>query len=91
LADFVGKTPWVSFLAKDEKSRSSTSVCLELDLPADKVKQLAALLEDEAVAYDIGSYRDAPPGLRIWCGATVETGDLEALVPWIEWAYQQVR
>ena len=104
LEDFVDKTPWIHFLAKDEKIRSNTSVCLTLalapdrvtsvcftlDLPADKVKQLIKLLADEGVAYDIGSYRDAPAGLRIWAGATVEKFDLETFLPWLEWAYNEV-
>ncbi|MDX1344087.1 MAG: phosphoserine transaminase [Reinekea sp.] len=90
LEDFVDKTPWIHFLAKDEKIRSNTSVCFTLDLPADKVKQLIKLLADEGVAYDIGSYRDAPAGLRIWAGATVEKFDLETFLPWLEWAYNEV-
>jgi len=90
VTEFVDKTPWIDFLCQDEALRSSTSVCLTLDLPADKVKALAALLNDEGVAYDIGAYKNAPPGLRIWCGATVETADVEKLMPWIEWAYHEV-
>uniref|UniRef100_A0A6U3AP53 phosphoserine transaminase n=1 Tax=Lotharella globosa TaxID=91324 RepID=A0A6U3AP53_9EUKA len=90
LEDWVSKTEWASFLAKDKKTRSNTSVCLSLDLEADKIKQLVSLLDKEDVAYDIGAYRDAPPGLRIWCGATVETEDVEKLTPWIEWAYNEV-
>merc|ERR1711998_825279 len=86
----VAKNDWASFLAKDEKTRSTTSVCLSLDLEADKLKKLVALLEEENVALDIGSYRDAPPGLRIWCGATVEESDVAKLTPWIEWAYNEV-
>ena len=66
-------------------------MCLALDLPEDRVKQLTKLLEAEGVAYDIGSYKDAPPGIRIWCGATVEKADLEALMPWLQWGYEQVR
>ncbi len=90
LEDFVNQNDWVYFLAKDPATRSNTSVCLGVDLEASKVKRMAALLEGEYVAYDIGSYRDAPPGLRIWCGATVEKSDLEALTPWLEWAYEEV-
>lgn len=84
---FVDKHPWANFLAKDPKTRSNTSVCLILDLPKDKVKEMEKMLAAEGVAYDINSYRDAPPGLRIWCGATVEAADLQALTEWIEWAY----
>lgn len=91
IEDFVATHPWISFLAKAPETRSNTSVCLSLDLPADQVKALVKLLEAEGVAYDIGSYKDAPPGIRIWCGATVEKSDLEALMPWLEWAYAQVK
>lgn len=87
IEDFVERNPWASFLAEDPKIRSSTSVCLTLDLPKDKVKELEKMLANEGVAYDINSYRDAPPGIRIWCGATVETADLQCLTSWIEWAY----
>ena len=99
VATWVGQTPWVDFLAGDPKTRSNTSVCLKIVAPAFAAldadrraavpKRLAALLEQEGVAYDIGSYRAAPPGLRIWCGATVERADLEALLPWLDWAYSQ--
>jgi len=87
---FVASESWISFLAKDPATNSNTSVCLELDTDADSVKKLVALLEAEGVAYDIGAYRDAPAGLRIWCGATVEESDLEALMPWLKWAYKEV-
>ncbi|MBR7618205.1 phosphoserine transaminase [Phenylobacterium sp. 20VBR1] len=97
LADWVAKTPWVEFLAADPAIRSNTSVCLKVvdpavtalsdDAQADFAKKLAAILEKEGVALDIGGYRDAPAGLRIWCGATVETSDLEALTPWLDWAF----
>lgn len=97
LADWVAKTPWVEFLAADPATRSNTSVCLKVvdpavtalsdDAQADFAKKLAAVLEKEGVALDIGGYRDAPAGLRIWCGATVETSDLEALTPWLDWAF----
>ena len=87
---FVAENDWISFLAEDATTLSNTSICLTLDLDADKVKQVAKLLEQEGVAYDVGAYRDAPAGLRIWGGATVESSDLEALMPWIGWAYQQV-
>ena len=89
--DFVAATPWIDFLAKNPATRSNTSVCLSLDLPEDKVKALAKLLEAEGVAYDIGSYKDAPPGIRIWCGATVEKSDLDALMPWLAWGYEQIK
>ena len=100
VAAWVERTPWVDFLATDPASRSNTSVCLKVvdekvtALPAagqaDFAKKLAAVLEKETVALDIGGYRDAPPGLRIWCGATVDTDDLEALTPWLDWAFAQV-
>ena len=91
IEDFVAAHPWISFLAKTKETRSNTSVCLSLDLPEDKVKALVKLLESEGVAYDIGSYKDAPPGLRIWCGATVEQADLQALMQWLAWGYEQVK
>ena len=97
LFDWIARTPWVANLAIDPATRSNTSVCLKivdpevLALPAAEhaafVKALALRLEAEGVAFDIGSYRDAPPGLRIWTGATVETGDLVALTPWLDWAF----
>mmetsp|Transcript_9791 Transcript_9791/g.14492 ORF Transcript_9791/g.14492 Transcript_9791/m.14492 type:complete len:428 (-) Transcript_9791:81-1364(-) len=82
---------WIDFLAKDPSIRSSTSVCLTLDLTADEIKQFVALLEKEEIALDIGGYRDAPPSIRIWCGSTVETADVEALLPWLKWAYEEVK
>jgi len=101
IAAWVDKTPWVDFLARDAATRSSTSVCLKLTDPAfakldnaaalKLIDKLAGLLEAEGVAYDIASYRDAPPGLRIWAGATVERADLEALFPWLEWAYGEIK
>lgn len=91
IADFVEANDWIGFLAKDPATRSNTSVCLSLALPADRVSAMVKLLEAEGVAYDIGAYKDAPAGLRIWCGATVERTDLEALMPWLAWAYEQVR
>ena len=91
IEEFVAVTPWIHFLAQDPAVRSNTSVCLTLDLPEDKVKQLVKLLEAEGVAYDIGAYKDAPAGIRIWCGATVEKSDVQALMPWLAWGYEQVK
>jgi phosphoserine aminotransferase len=101
IADWIGRTAWVDFLAKNPRTRSNTSVCLKVvdpavaALPHDEqtafVKNMAAVLEKEGVAYDIASHRDAPPGLRIWCGSTVEASDLEALTPWLDWAFAQTR
>jgi phosphoserine aminotransferase len=90
LKGFVASRPWAHFLAQQQDQISNTSVCLTLDLEADKVKQIVKLLDAERVAYDIGAYRDAPAGLRIWCGATVEQADLEALLPWLDWAHAEV-
>ncbi|MDZ4790655.1 MAG: phosphoserine transaminase [Hyphomicrobiales bacterium] len=94
IAEWVARTPWVDFLAVDPATRSNTGVTLKFtdaSLPAAKnaavSKQIAAMLDAEGVAYDIASYRDAPPGLRIWCGATVEAVDVAALMPWLDWAY----
>merc|ERR1719487_797760 len=81
----------MNFLAVDAATRSSTSVCLTVaDLDTAGVKRMAALLEAENVALDIGAYRSAPPGFRIWCGPTVEEADLRALLPWLEWAHERV-
>jgi len=98
LADWVARTPWVDFLAADPATRSNTSVCLKVvdaqvaalsaEAQADFAKTLASLLDKEGAALDVAGYRDAPPGLRIWCGATVETTDLEALTPWLDWAFE---
>ena len=88
---FVAQNSWIKFLAQDPAIRSSTSVCLVLDLDKNKVKTFVSILEAEGVAFDIGSYRDAPDGLRIWCGATVEREDLEALLPWLKWAYESLQ
>ena len=100
LEEFVAARPWAAFLAADKAIRSNTSVCLVITAPwfmalaADKqaaaAKKMADLLETEKAGYDVGSYRDAPPGLRIWCGATVDASDLEALLPWLDWAYGEI-
>jgi phosphoserine aminotransferase len=97
--DWAARTPWVANLAKNPATASNTSVCLVIadpdvlakgeDAVAALAKGIAASLDREGVAYDIGAYRDAPPGLRIWCGATVERSDLEALTPWLDWAFAQ--
>eukprot|EP01102_Stenamoeba_stenopodia_P001098 TRINITY_DN10961_c0_g1_i1.p1 TRINITY_DN10961_c0_g1~~TRINITY_DN10961_c0_g1_i1.p1 ORF type:complete len:307 (+),score=69.56 TRINITY_DN10961_c0_g1_i1:25-921(+) len=89
IEEFVAKNEWISFLAKDPATRSNTSVCLQLKCSNDQVKKITKMLENEQVAYDIDSYRDAPPGLRIWCGSTVQADDLRALLPWISWAYHE--
>jgi phosphoserine aminotransferase len=99
LTQWVQTTPWVNFLCEDEAIRSNTGVCLKFAdpeiqaLPKEQqsalVKKMTSLLEAEGVAFDIGGYRDAPPGLRIWCGATVEADDLSRLTPWLDWAYAQ--
>lgn len=91
LETFVAEREWIDFLAQDATIRSNTSVCLRLELPVDKIKVLVALLEKHQVAYDITPYRDAPAGLRIWCGATIENSDLQALLPWLDWAYASVK
>ncbi|WP_428483666.1 phosphoserine transaminase [Rhodopila sp.] len=100
VAAWVARSDWAGFLAEDPPTRSCTSICLKITaawftaLPGDgqakAAKQLATLLEKQGVAYDIGAYRDAPPGLRIWGGATVETADIAALLPWLDWAAAQV-
>ncbi|MGG7643181.1 phosphoserine transaminase [Rhodovulum sp. YNF3179] len=90
---FVAEHDWIAFLAEKPETRSNTSVCLKftddrISDPAAFAKAVTKRLEAEGVAYDIGAYRDAPPGLRIWCGGTVEDSDVQALMPWIEWAYR---
>jgi len=101
IADWVERTPWIAFLAHDPALRSNTSVCLKVvdpavtrlaaDAQAAFVKGLAAALDKEGIAYDIDAYRDAPPGLRIWCGSTVEKSDVEALTLWLDWAYGKAK
>jgi phosphoserine aminotransferase len=101
VAKWVEETDWIDFLAADPDTRSNTSICLQIvapwfkELALDKqqafTKDLASLLDKEGVAYDIGAYRDAPPGLRLWGGATVEKSDFDALFPWLEWAYSTVK
>ncbi|MFD1332166.1 phosphoserine transaminase [Methylopila musalis] len=98
--DYVERTPWLKALPVDAATRSNTGVCLTFadpalasaprEVQAAFAKDFVALLETKGVAYDFGSYRDAPPGLRVWCGATVETSDVEALLPWFDWAYAQL-
>ena len=90
--EFVDKTPWIQFLAKDPATTSNTSVCLVIsDLNKGEVKTMLALLERNKVAYDIASYRDAPAGLRIWCGPTVESSDVKALMEWVGYAHDKVK
>ena len=101
IAEWVARTPWVDFLASRPETRSNTSVCLKVvdpaiaALPADAqaafAKNLAALVEKEGAGYDLGHYRDAPPGLRVWCGATVETADVVALTAWLDWAFDEAK
>ncbi|MFL9827450.1 phosphoserine transaminase [Rhodoplanes sp. SY1] len=101
IADWVAKTPWVDFLATDPAIRSNTSVCLKVvdpeiaalspDAQAAFAKSLASAVEKEGVGYDLGAYRDAPPGLRIWCGATVERDDVVALTAWLDWAFAKTK
>jgi phosphoserine aminotransferase len=101
LADWKAKTPWIDFLARDPKIRSNTSVCMKVvdpaitsltpDAQSDFAKKLVALVEKEGAGYDFAHYRDAPAGLRIWCGATVEAGDVALLTQWIDWAFAEVK
>jgi len=101
IADWVARTPWIDFLTRDPAVRSNTSVCLRVVDPAVGrlsaeaqaafTKGIAAMLENEAVAYDINAYRDAPAGLRIWCGSTVESSDVAALTLWLDWAYAKAK
>ena len=101
VADWVRRTPWVDFLARDPATRSNTSVCLKVvdpavtklaaDAQAGFAKSLAAMIEKEGAGYDLAHYRDAPPGLRVWCGATVEANDVEALTGWLDWAFARTK
>jgi len=101
LADWKARTPWIDFLAKDSAIRSNTSVCLKVidpaitslsaDAQADFAKKLVALVEKEGAGFDFAHYRDAPAGLRIWCGATVEASDVERLTQWIDWAFAEAK
>lgn len=101
VADWVAAAPWVDFLAEREDTRSCTSICLKIvdawyqSLTAEEqaagAKRIVSMLEQEGVAYDVGAYRDAPPGLRLWGGATVETADLQALFPWLDWAFHTLK
>jgi len=101
LADWKARTPWIDFLAKDAAIRSNTSVCLRIvdpaitsltpDLQADFCKKLVALVEKENAGFDFAHYRDAPAGLRIWCGATVDAKDVELLTQWIDWAFAETK
>ncbi len=84
---WIGRTEWARHLARDPGTRSNTSMCITIDGGPDVPKQMASLLAEEAVAFDIAAHRDSPPGLRIWCGATVETDDVDRLVPWLDWAH----
>ncbi|PPR77255.1 MAG: Phosphoserine aminotransferase [Alphaproteobacteria bacterium MarineAlpha2_Bin1] len=101
IEEWVTRTPWIDFLASESEYRSKTSVCLKIvdewflslgvQSQSNFVSEIVSLLEDEHVAYDIHSYRDAPLGLRIWCGSTVETKDLTNLLPWLEWVFKEVK
>jgi phosphoserine aminotransferase len=101
IGDWIARARWIDFLAHDPAARSNTSVCLKVvdpsitsltaDAQAAFIKSIAAALDKEGVAYDIDSYRDAPPGLRIWCGSTVERADVEALTLWLDWAYAKAK
>ena len=97
----MNTSPWAGFLASRPEIRSCTSVCLKIvdpwfhalepDEQVATAESVAQKLDEEAIAFDLGSHRDAPPGLRIWAGATIERSDLEALLPWLDWAYAEVK
>ena len=99
--DWIDRTPWVANLADDKATRSNTSVCIKIvdpavagasaEVQAKFAKDFAAILEKEGAGLDTGGYRDAPPGLRIWCGSTVQTSDVEALLPWLDWVFAQTK
>jgi phosphoserine aminotransferase len=101
LETWIASCGWAGFLAEDAKIRSNTSVCIKITDPwfaalddeakAEAAKKIAAVLDKEGVALDIAGYRAAPPGLRIWCGATVDKADIQALTPWLDWAFAQVK
>jgi len=101
IAEWVSRARWPAFLAREPRTRSSTSICLTFADPeiaarlaaeqAELAKRMTGALAKEKVAYDIGFYRDAPPGLRIWGGATVETADIQALLPWLDWAFAEAK
>jgi phosphoserine aminotransferase len=101
ISEWVDRSSWAGFLASRPETRSCTSICLQIldpwfhtlepDEQAAKAKSVARILDEEGIAFDVGSYRDAPPGLRIWGGVTVERSDLEALLPWLDWAYAEVK
>ncbi|HLS18400.1 MAG TPA: phosphoserine aminotransferase, partial [Paracoccaceae bacterium] len=101
LQAWIDRSDWLENLVADPAARSNTSVCMTITDPKvvaldeggqrDFIKAMAALLEEEGAALDIANHRDAPPGLRIWCGATVETADIEALTPWLDWAFAKTR
>ncbi len=101
ITDWAARTPWIENLSRDPAAASNTSVCLKLTdaavarLPAEAqlafIKSMEAMLDKEGVAYDIANHRDAPASLRIWCGSTVERGDLEALTPWLDWAFAEAK
>ena len=101
IEDWVAERDWIDFLAEKPETRSNTSICLKIVAPwyrelseddqAARAKKMVSLLEAEGVALDFGSYRDAPPGIRIWGGATVNTSDIEALLPWLDWAFEQIQ
>jgi phosphoserine aminotransferase len=101
VADWVARTPWIEHLPKDPATRSNTSVCLRLadaslaklapEAQLSFIKSMEAMLEKEGAAYDVANHRDAPPSLRIWCGCTVERADVEALTPWLDWAFAEAK